>query len=53
MLPRRVGQPASQRYVTAQHRAFEPALAHMYWSYKTESEGRWNYRDMCGKGLIQ
>ena len=53
MLPRRVGQTASQRYVTAQHRAFEPALAHMYWSYKTESEGRWNYQDMCGKGLIQ
>ena len=53
MLPNKVPASTAQPYVEAQHRAYEVALAHMYWNYKTESDGRWNYRDQVEKGLLQ
>ena len=53
MLPVRTTAAQTQRYVDAQTHAFNVAEAHFFWSYKTESEGRWNYRDQAGKELIQ
>ncbi len=53
MLPIKSSPAQTTAYAAAQLRAFKPAIAHMYWNYKTESEGRWNYKDQVEKGLLQ
>lgn len=53
MLPHRTTPEQTRQYVRRQRSAFQPAAAEFYWSYKTESDGRWNYRDQAGKELIQ
>jgi glucan 1,3-beta-glucosidase len=53
MLPQRSSPEQTRRHVRSQLVAFGPALAQFYWNYKTESDGRWNYRDQAEKGLLQ
>ncbi len=53
MLPMKTSPAMTKRYVHAQRAAFEGNLAHFFWNYKTEPEGRWNYRDLAEKELIQ
>jgi glucan 1,3-beta-glucosidase len=53
ILPIKTSPDETKAYVEAQKSAFSPSLAHFYWNYKTESDGRWNYRDMVEKELIQ
>ncbi|MBC7512452.1 cellulase family glycosylhydrolase [Candidatus Saccharibacteria bacterium] len=53
MLPIKTTPEQTTQYITAQKKAFEPAEAQFFWNYKTESEGRWNYRDQAEKELIQ
>lgn len=53
MIPIRTTPEQTSRYVAAQQAAFDGCEAHFYWSYKTDSEGRWNYRDQASKGLLQ
>lgn len=53
MLPIRTSPEETREYVVAQLHAFEGAEAQFFWNYKTESEGRWNYRDQSTKELIQ
>ena len=53
MLPGAKSSDETSRYASLQRSAFAPAIAEMYWSYKTEDPGRWNYRDMSERGLIQ
>lgn len=53
MLPTRVGPSKTHEYVRRQLDAFSVAEAQFYWSYKTEADGRWNYRDMAEKDLLQ
>lgn len=52
-LSRRVSSVQASAYVTMQLEAFNGTVAQFYWSYKTEQSGRWNYRDMVEKGLVQ
>lgn len=53
MLPLKTSHEETQRYVDAQLAAFEGCEAQFYWTYKTEGDGRWNYRDQAEKELIQ
>lgn len=53
MLPQRTTPEQTRRYALRQLSAFRPALAQFYWNYKTESDGRWNYRDQAEKELLQ
>ena len=53
MLPIKTSPEQTRAYVDAQIHAFMGAEAQFFWSYKTESEGRWNYRDQSSKELIQ
>ncbi len=53
MLPRKVTQAETKEFARRQLQAFAPAQAQFYWNYKTEAGGRWNYRDMVDKGLLQ
>ena len=53
MLPIPTDDEATRRYVGVQQKAFDGHLAQFYWNYKTESPGRWNYRDQAAKELIQ
>ena len=53
MLPIAADESMTKAYVSSQLNAFSGAHAHMYWNYKTEQDGRWNYRDQASKGLIQ
>lgn len=53
MLPIRTSPEMTRQYIKAQIAAFSGCEAQMYWSYKTESEGRWNFRDQASKGLLQ
>jgi len=53
MLPYPTSENQTKAYVSSQYAAFGSSEAHVYWSYKTESEGRWNYRDQVEKGLLQ
>ncbi len=53
MLPFRPTATQTTEYITAQKQAFSSSEAHFYWSYKTQDEGRWNYRDQLTKGLIK
>lgn len=53
MLPERTTAEQTREYADRQLSAFSPADAQFFWSYKTESDGRWNYRDQAGKELIQ
>lgn len=39
-------QEAERDHLRVQLEAYDGALAHIYWSYKTESPGGWNYRDI-------
>lgn len=52
MLPNKTSDSDTKRFTNAQLKAYRPALATFYWNYKTEPDGRWNYRDMVGKSLI-
>ena len=45
-------QAAEKDHLQQQLDAYDSALAHIYWSYKTESLGGWNYRDIVEKGLL-
>lgn len=53
MLPGKSSSEQTRRYVQDQLSAFAPADAQFYWNYKTEPDGRWNYRDQADKELIQ
>lgn len=53
MLPIPTDPDATRAYVQAQEHAFQGTLAHFYWNYKTEADGRWNYRDQAEKELVQ
>ena len=53
MLPIRTTPDQTRRYAATQTQAFNLAEAHFFWNYKTESDGRWNYRDQAEKGLLQ
>lgn len=53
MLPINEGRNATKRYIAKQLSVYEGVIAQCYWTYKTENDGRWNYRDACEKGLIQ
>lgn len=53
MLPMPTSPEMTRRYAQGQIAAFQGCEAHMYWSYKTASEGRWNFRDQASKGLLQ
>ncbi len=53
MLPIKTSPEQTRTYVDAQLRAFSDAEALFFWSYKTEPEGRWNYRDQAEKELLQ
>ncbi len=53
MLPVKTSASQTSRYIEEQLNAFSGAKAQFYWSYKTESEGRWNYRDQAEKELLQ
>ena len=43
---------AEKDHLQVQLDMYEDALAHIYWSYKTEAPGGWNYRDIVEKGLL-
>lgn len=45
-------EEAEREHLRVQLAAYEGALAQIYWSYKTESPGGWNYRDIVEKGLL-
>lgn len=53
MLPVKTTPEQTRRYVDAQLAAFSTCEAQFYWTYKTEADGRWNYRDQVEKELIQ
>lgn len=53
MLPNATSPEQTKRYIDAQRRAFDGSQAEFFWSYRTESEGRWNYRDQAEKELLQ
>jgi len=53
MLPLPTSPDETRQYVRAQREAFKGCEAQVYWSYKTASEGRWNFRDQSTKGLLQ
>jgi glucan 1,3-beta-glucosidase len=53
MLPLKTTPEETQEYANAQLQAFDGCLAQFYWSYKTEQDGRWNYRDLADRELIQ
>ncbi len=53
MLPQKTTDEQTRTYVDEQTKAFSGSLAHFYWNYKTEQDGRWNYRHMTEKELIQ
>lgn len=46
MLPYKVDARHTQEFITKQLKAYSPALASCYWTYKAEDPGRWNYRWM-------
>lgn len=53
MLPIKTTPEMTRRYIQAQQQAFSGCWAQFFWNYKTESEGRWNYRDQAEKELLQ
>lgn len=53
MLPIPTSPDQTQQYIRSQRMTFKHSLAQCYWNYKTESEGRWNYRDQAMKELVQ
>ena len=53
MLPSGVGPSQTHEYVRRQLDAFSTTKAQFYWSYKTEADGRWNYREIKEKDLLQ
>lgn len=49
------GQPllvAEKDHLQVQLATYDQALAHIYWSYKTEPPGGWNYRDIVERGIL-
>jgi glucan 1,3-beta-glucosidase len=53
MLPHRTSADQTREYAKGQLWAFRPSSAQFYWNYKTEADGRWNFRDQLEKELIQ
>lgn len=53
MLPLKASHDMTKQYIKAQLRSFTGSQAQFFWNYKTESEGRWNYRDLAEKELLQ
>ena len=53
MLSSKVLPAQTKEYAKRQLQAFSGTEAQFYWSYKTENDGRWNYRNMVEKGLLQ
>ena len=45
-------QAAERDHLHVQLEAYQSALAHIYWSYKVEAPGGWNYQDIVEKGLL-
>lgn len=48
MLPKSYGPESTNRYIARQIDVFRNCEAHVFWSYKTESGGRWNFRELPG-----
>ncbi len=44
---------AEDVHLREQLAVYQQALAHVYWSYKTEHDGAWNYRYLAEKGVIR
>lgn len=44
---------AEIEHLKEQLAVYQYALAHIYWSYKTEFDGGWNYRFLTEKGVIK
>lgn len=44
---------AEEMHLREQLAVYNRALAHIYWSYKTEHDGAWNYRYLTQKGVIR
>jgi len=40
------------RNIAAQQKIYRPALATMYWSYKAEGKGMWNFRSLVEAGVL-
>ena len=53
MLPYKVLSAQTREYTYEQRKAFSYAEAEFFWSYKTEGAGRWNYRDITEKNVLQ
>jgi glucan 1,3-beta-glucosidase len=53
MLPIKTNHEQTTAYVQTQQMAFSSSVAQCYWTYKTEADGRWNYRDLAKKELVQ
>ena len=53
VLPTRYSKQQTAHYAAAQKQAFEGTVAECYWTYKTEANGRWNYRDMKNKYVLE
>lgn len=53
MLPFATAPDKTHQYIEAQKSAFKDQEAWFFWNYKTEAPGRWNYRDLSVKEVIQ
>ncbi len=53
MVPYKVTDEHTRALVRAQQRTYSGALAHCYWSYKTEPGGRWNFQAMVKAGHLR
>lgn len=53
MLPTKTTTAQTQQYILSQLQAFSSTEVEFYWNYKTEANGRWNYRDLIAQEVIQ
>lgn len=53
MLPNKYPKAQTSRYAQSQKQTFRYTVAECYWTYKTEAGGRWNYRDMKHKHVVE
>lgn len=53
MLPFSTTPEQTRHYIDAQRSAFMEQEAWFFWNYKTEAPGRWNYRDLTAKEVVQ
>jgi glucan 1,3-beta-glucosidase len=44
---------SKRQYVAAQQQIFQKAIAHFYWTYKTEQQDDWNFRYCVESGMVR